>query len=153
MDSYTIKDMKKIMILIIPILVCACQNSIQDKILKNIKKNGKGDSCLVKMVDITSFDWDKMYVFSENSSLEEVNQQLGFEYPYFKDIAKRLIFVKSKKVVYHEEEYPDPEKKSKLEFVFGNDTTKVMAFTRKTAVFSVKKNNLYDWIYYDLKPF
>jgi len=144
--------MKKIIILILTFLVCSCQSSIQDKILSNIKKNGQRDSCVLKIVDITSFDWDKMYVFSKNSGLEEVNQQLGFEYPYFEDIAKRLIFTKSKKVVYHEEEYPDPEKKSKLEFIFANDTTKVMEFTRKTAVFSVKKKTFFGWNYYVLKP-
>jgi hypothetical protein len=152
MDSNTIKIMKKLMILILPFLVYSCQNSIQDKIVNDIKKNGQEDSCVVKMVNITSFDWDKMYIFRKNSGLEEVNQQLGFEYPYFEDIAKRIIFTKSKKVVYHEEEYPDPDKKSKLEFTFGNDTTKVMVFTKKTAIFSAKKKEFYGWIYYELKP-
>ena len=152
MDSNTIKIMRKLMILILPFLVYSCQNSIQDKIVDNIKKNVQGDSCVVKMVNITSFNWDKMYVFSENSGLEDVNKQLGFEYPYFEDIAKRIIFTKSKKVVYHEEEYPDPEKKSKLEFILGNDTTKVMMFTKRTAVFTTKKKIFFGWIYYELKP-
>lgn len=104
------------------------------------------------MVNITSFDWDKMYVFRDNSGLEEVNKQLGFEYPYFEDIAKRIIFTKSKKVIYHEEEYPDPDKKSKLEFIFRNDTIKTMVFTRETATFSAKRKGLFGWIYYELKP-
>jgi len=144
--------MKNLLITIILILAYSCQNSIQDKIVSNIQKNGQGDSSILKIVDITSFDWDKMYVFCENSGLEEVNQQLGFEYPYFEDIAKRIIFTKTKKVVYHEEEYPDPEKKSKLEFILGKDTTKVMAFTRRTAVFTAKKKIFFGWIYYELKP-
>lgn len=144
--------MRKLMILILPFLVYSCQNSIQDKIVDNIKKSGQGDSCIVKMVNITSFDWDKMYVFRENSGLEEVNKQLGFQYPYFEDIAKRIIFTKSRKVVYHEEEYPDPDKKSKLEFILGNDTTKAMVFTKKTAIFSAKRKNFFGWIYYELKP-
>jgi len=152
MDSNTIKSIRKLMILIFPFLVYSCQNSIQDKIVDNIKKNVQGDSCVVKMVNITSFNWDKMYVFSENSGLEDVNKQLGFEYPYFEDIAKRIIFTKSKKVVYHEEEFPDPDKKSKLEFILGNGTTKAMVFTRETAIFSAKKKDFFGWIYYELKP-
>ena len=144
--------MKKIIILILPFLVCSCQNSIQDKILSSFKENGQKDSCVIKILDITSFDWDKMYVFCTNSGLQEVNQQLGFQYPYFEDIAKRIIFTKSKKVVYHEEEYPDPEKKSKLEFILGNDTIKVMVFTRKNAIFYAKRKDFFGWIYYELKP-
>jgi hypothetical protein len=152
MESNTIKSMRKLMILILAFLVYSCQNSIQDNIVNNIQKNEHKDSCVVKIVNITPFDWDKMYVFCKNSGLEEVNQQLGFEYPYFEDIAKRIIFTKSKKVVYHEEEYPDPDKKNKLEFTFGNDTTNVMVFTKKTAIFSAKKKEFCGWIYYELKP-
>lgn len=152
MDSKTIKSMRKLTILIFSFLVYSCQNSIKDRIVDNIEKSGQEDSCIVKMVNITSFDWDKMYVFRDNSGLEEVNKQLGFEYPYFEDIAKRIIFTKSKKVIYHEEEYPDPDKKSKLEFIFRNDTIKTMVFTRETATFSSKRKELFGWIYYELKP-
>lgn len=140
------------MVLFLLFLVYSCQKTIQDKIIDNIKKNERGDSCVVKIINITPFDWDKMYVFRENCSLEEVNKKLGFEYPYFEDVAKRIVFIKSRKVVYHEEECSDPDKKSKLEFIFGNDTTKVIVLTRESAIFSVKRKNIFGWIYYELKP-
>jgi len=125
---------------------------MQDKIIDNIEKNERGDSCVVKIINITSFDWDEMYVFREDCSLEEVNKQLGFKYPYFEDVARRIVFIKSRKVVYHEEESPDPDKKSKLEFILGNDTRKVIVLTRESAIFSVKRKDLFGWIYYELKP-
>jgi hypothetical protein len=144
--------MKKSILILFSIFICSCQHSIQDKIINAIQQNEKKDSCVVTIANITSFDWDKMYVFVKNSGIEDVNKQLGFTYPYYEDNAKRIIFLKSKKIVYHEEEYPDPDKKSKLVFLPKCDTVNVMVFTKRTAIFCAKKKDFCGWIYYELKP-
>lgn len=52
------------------------------------------------MSSLTPFDWDKMYVFSPSVHMEELDKYLGFHYPYFDDVANRMIFTKSNKIFY-----------------------------------------------------
>jgi len=144
--------MKKTIVIFLTILLCSCQPSIRDKIVHTIKKQGQVDSCEIKMTDITSFDWDTMYVFGTSADLLYINQHLRFEYPYFDDIADRIIFTKSKKIVYHEEEYPDPEKKKLLIFSFEDGKNKMMSFTPNTAIFKAKKIDFYGNSFYELTP-
>lgn len=80
-----------------------------------------------------------MYVFSEEVTLDKINKELGLNYPYFEDIAKRIIFVKSNEVVYHEDKFPYPNSKpDKINFKLS-DTFNFMIFTKKNAIFKVKK--------------
>ncbi len=146
--------MKKILLIIIASIISSCNSSMQDKIINNIQKSCQKDSCIVKMSAITPFDWEKMYVFREGADLQEINKQLGFNYPYFKDVAKRLIFIKSNKIIYHEDEFPYPDKKpvNKIFFIFRNDSIKSMSFTKESAVFYVSRQSSGKFFNYILTP-
>ena len=41
--------------------------------------------CVIDMGNIVKTPWEKMYVFKESASLEQINQILGFQYKYFED--------------------------------------------------------------------
>lgn len=96
---------------------------------------------MVSLKDIVVEDWDYVLISTESLSLENLNNQLGFEYPYFTDIAKRIIFVKGDKIVYHEDEFPNPEqvKKGKVSFDIGSNS--FMKIERDKAIFKVVKEN------------
>jgi hypothetical protein len=143
---------RKLLIILIPFLVLSCQSTIQDKFISHFQDHKVKDSCYVKMTDFTNFDWDSLYVFIGYTSLEEINERLGFEYPYFIDIAQRLIFIKSNKVVYHEEYYPDPEIPMKLYFTFGPDTDRCKIFTRESDSFMIEKLDFVGSIFYQVRP-
>lgn len=144
--------MKKSILIILSIFICSCQSSIQDKIIDEIQQSRHKDSCIIKMTNITSFDWDTMYFFGTNADLSYINKRLGFNYPYFDDIANRIVFVKSKKIVYHDDKFTYPEKKDLVVFSFEDGKTKFMSFTPKTAIFIAKKIDFYGDSFYELSP-
>lgn len=136
-------------------LLFGCQENIQRRIVSYIeKKCDKTDTCLIKINSITTFKWDKMYIFDESVTLEEVNKVLGFNYEYFVDIARRIIFTRGNKVIYHEDDYPSPDKKSANEiyFNFKNDTLHYEVFRINEDVFKVKRKSMGNTLYYELTP-
>ena len=62
--------------------------------------------CQFYMEEFINVQWDKVYIFKEEASLEYINEKMGFAYPFFIDIARRIIFVKNDTIVYHEDIYP-----------------------------------------------
>ena len=125
-------------------MVClmSCEKSIKQKIAMNVEKKCSGfDSCIFNMKEITDFNWDKLYLFKEGTSLEDINKALGFNYPYFTDIANRIIFVKDHTIAYHEDEFIDPEAKPKsnVSFDIYNDTVPYYVFNLNNAIFHVRK--------------
>ena len=144
--------MKRITPILLAICLCSCQRSIKDKILVSVQENYKKDSCVISMKDFTPFEWDKMYIFCNYSGIEEVNDALEMDYPYFVDLVKQIIFMKSGKIVCHEEDYGDPDDIEYLKFLPPNKEDEVMVFTKSTALFKVKRYRSYDIICYDLIP-
>ena len=105
------------------------------------------------MKAIVNEQWDKMYVFKESASLEKINQVIGFNYPYFEDVAKRIIFTKSGKVVFHEDEFPGVESAKNGELVFNiGDTIDYKIFLPSEAIFNVQKVDFSKGSYYELTP-
>ncbi len=147
--------MKNIYIFLSIIMIAGCQSSIQKKIVYNIKLNCKNpDTCVLNIENVTNFKWDKLYIFNEDVHLEELNKVLGFNYEYFKDIARRIIFTRGNKVVYHEDDYPYPEEKFKGKVIFdlGFDTVKYAIFTNNEAIFKIHRKKIEGFEYYELTP-
>ncbi len=105
------------------------------------------------MKDLVNVAWDKMYVFKEGVSLEQINQVLGFKYNYFEDIAKRIIFVKGKEVVLHEDEFPGVESAKNGELIFKiGDNVMFKSYSPDEAIFNVQKIEFSKGNYYELTP-
>ena len=133
---------------------CSQMETSNSIIAKKIEKecNGK-DTCKINMQATVNEQWDKMYVFKESASLERINQVIGFTYPYFEDIAKRIIFTRAGKVVFHEDEFPGVESAKNGEVVFNiGDTSDYKIFLPGEAIFNVHKVDFDKSSYYELTP-
>jgi hypothetical protein len=122
----TLNKIKTHFITVIMIMsLSGCSKSISEKIIDRIEHQFKNSKeCIIEVKDITHFDWDKMYVFYESATVEEMENALGFKYDNLNGGTRHLIFTRKNKVVYHEEDYPDPSKPSygKVIFMYWDNT-------------------------------
>ena len=135
--------MKKYIIIIVLLFLVSCNQTSDSEIGKKISEKCNEKNCVINMAEIVSGDWDYMYVFQLGMSQAQIDSKLGFEYPFFEDIASRVIFVKNNKVVYHEDEFPNPEKIKKGELYFESGNVNYLKISREKAIFSVTKENGY----------
>ena len=147
--------MKKFIgILFLLYLVTSCKENINSysMIAKKIEKEcNETQSCKINIKDLVNIAWDKMYVFKEGVSLEQINQVIGFEYTYFEDIAKRIIFVKGKEVVLHEDEFPGVESAKNGELIFNiGDSVMFKGYSPDEAIFNVQKIEFSKGSYFEL---
>lgn len=137
--------MKRILIILVVFMIYSCSNTSDSKISRKLQNTcaEQGSNCIISLNEIITEDWDYVLISTESFSLEDLNNQLGFEYPYFTDIGKRIIFVKGNKVVYYEDEFPDPEQIKKGEVYFDMGNNNFMKIERDKAIFKVVKENNY----------
>lgn len=132
--------------LILSIIATSCKdNSIAAKIYNEC---GKQDTCIRLVKDVTNFKWDKVFIFSVGTGLEEIEKVIGVPYREWQDVGDRIIFIDIEKVVYHEEYFPYPEQfENGTTFFELNETPYIGQY--QTATFSVtkrKKENK-EWYY------
>lgn len=81
---------------------CSKRNSL-DNIIANEWEKCKGDTnCIINFANLMNFEWDTMCFYSGACSLEDINNDLGFELKGFTDTGDRIIFLNKKKIVYQE---------------------------------------------------
>jgi hypothetical protein len=122
------------------VLLQSCKNSNCSRIVEKLSDFCPWQSvdCFVRLEDVVQKDWDYVFIASETLSLEEINKHLGFKYPYFEDIGKKIIFVKENKVVYYEDFFPYVDKKRSCELLFEfKDDRFYIKMKREDAVFKV----------------
>lgn len=133
--------MKNIFYVTFLILFISCNETSNSEISQKIDKECIDMNCEINMSSVIPEDWDYLYVFKVDTSLEEINNQLGFKYPYFEDLATRIVFVKNNTIVYHEDEFPNPEKVKKGELIFDIGDTNFVKVEREKAIFLVFKED------------
>lgn len=142
-------------ILLIALLFsCSQMDTSNSTIAKKIDKecNGK-ETCKINMQAICNEQLDQMYFFYREFFTGK-NQIIGFNYPYFEDVAKRIIFTRAGKVVYHEDEFPGVESAKNTELVYNiSDTSDYRNFLPSEAIFNVHKVEFNKGSYYELTPF
>ncbi|SMO60468.1 hypothetical protein [Melghirimyces algeriensis] len=97
-------------------ILVACGNSLtqpslesdlEDAVLKLEKSKGGGQgNGILRMNYVTRFSWDQLFIFGPGTSLDKMEQALGFEWPDGEALAADLkegedllVFVKEDKVV------------------------------------------------------
>jgi hypothetical protein len=121
-------------------LLTACQSSFESKIREKIISDSKTHyKVIFSLKDLTNFDWDKFYVFESSCNQKDINDGLGFEYPYYKASSRILVFLKNDKIMYHEEN-PQNEEGSKLLFAHP-DSTKYFRCTLGNSYFRVEEKS------------
>lgn len=146
--------MKNLILIVVSFffIMTSCNNNRANLFDEIDAKYKNGDT--FRMQDVTNFEWDSMYVFDGGCELPYINGILGFDYIYYNDIADRIIFVKDKKVIYHEDKFPNPSPTEGeiLSFSISNDSIRYLCFNIDNAVFKAEKEKYKNVYYISLKP-
>lgn len=58
--------------------------------------------CVVDFGDITDQEWDRIFFFRFDATLEEVLQTLGVEWYAYEEFSRKIILMKDGQIVYSE---------------------------------------------------
>ena len=107
--------------------------------------------CVVRITDLTEFDWDEMYVFDSGYTTEGIEKALGTKISTNNDAKRKIVFLKNKRIVLYEELKKNIEHYVDKEVVFKHDTqTNYDLFTPETAIFVATKHESGAGRYYQL---
>jgi hypothetical protein len=147
---------REILISIVIIFIFAsCQEDLKENIIRKIEKDCNQDSLsTISIKSIARFKWDKMYIFNASVPLEQMNTVLGFNYPYFHDIADIIIFTLHNKIVYHIDDYPNPDESSNRTFFFmpKDSQLQYQVFNPNNANFISHRIKIDQDVFYRLEP-
>ena len=116
---------------------CSRSGAIERRIGEHIDACQSDSPCMVRIQELTTFEWDRMYVFSYGVSHPYVESALGTRFPDYVEFKRRLVFLKGGSIVHREEEPTDIERMVDGEVSFaGLDTQPShLSFTPSDAVF------------------
>ncbi len=135
---------------------CTPKGEVETAIVKKIK-DCEGKECRIKLSELTSFQWDSVYLFTPSASGEDIDTIVGTHYKEYeyKVPGQTILFVKDKKLV-HAENLPfSPEDRNYHEVIFGfTDNAAYQIYTPKNAIFLVEiENEVFDYYFlHPLKP-
>lgn len=101
--------MKKQQIIFIFIILSSlgCKMSVEKEILQQLKRDdfSKRKEHTLLMNEITNFEWEKMYIFSNWTSADSIKTAINLEYngEGVPDSYSRIIFVNGNKIIYQED--------------------------------------------------
>jgi hypothetical protein len=116
---------------------CSDSKDFDDIISNEWEKCQKSGNDTIDLANAMPFEWDTMCFYSGAISLEEINQDLGFEFEGFTDIGDRVIFLHKSKVVYHKEWFNKPSEPDEGT-VFETDLKK-FRISKHDSKFKIKK--------------
>ena len=76
-------------------------NSIEDRI-KNSINDCSNSNWTIDITKLTDFKWDKMYVFHIATGPDEISGAIEFNYPYYEEFSRSIVFVNKGKIVHYE---------------------------------------------------
>jgi hypothetical protein len=132
---------------VIIVLVSGCRKNLQQRIINHFEKYNRAGFCEISINDLTSFEWDKMYVFGSSANNEFISCTIGFEYSGKKipDGFRRLIFSWGTKEIYEEDYKPRSLLNSVFDFNIINDSIlkiRSYSFSPGDAFFAIKKEKI-----------
>lgn len=147
-----------VLILILILVYRSLRNDykLSDKIVKVIESNTDNSNVsLIRVKDITDFEWDKMVIFDLGTSNAEISEALGFKYKDTIDLMSGMIFVLKNKIVYQERIPYNPERQSKLNIIVNQDpkNTSCRTLLPEYAILEGLKEEIDGKFYYEIIPF
>lgn len=143
----------RVLYIFLPIVFYSCSRefSVKDDLLKTYNRK---DSSIVKMNEITPFEWDTLYIFDDRATEYLINNKLQIPLNNFHEFSHKMIFMKDGKIVHFEEEdyYPSERPSNTLYFDLYDYKTKYMKFTPESAVFKFYLTRVDEGTFYDLEP-
>jgi hypothetical protein len=142
--------------LLLLVVLAGCKNSFQHKLAERIKQKCGTQpkaGCAINLKDVTTFKWDRMYLFGSWTTSDSIASKIGFKYDSDDtyDDTQRILFTDGNKVVFEEDiDYLNGDK----EILF--DTTDDTLFQSKSyytsseAIFDAIKNDDKEFAEYSL---
>ncbi len=128
------------------------KKTVEDKIVSHIEKSCKEFPCIIRIKEITDFNWDKMYVFDYSADVGEIEKVVGVYIPNTTRLTRKIIFTENGKVVSYDELPTNIENIVNNEIVFDNIRDySYKIYTIENAVFEAQKYLSGDNTYYKLK--
>jgi hypothetical protein len=132
---------------VINVLTIGCRKNLQQRIISHFEKYNRAGFCEIYINDLTSFEWEKMYVFGSSANNEFISCTIGFEYLGKKISAgsRRIIFSWGNKEIYEEDYKPRSLLSSVFDFGFINDSVlniRSYSFSLEDAFFVIKKEKI-----------
>ncbi len=139
----------------VTLIFSSCSNkrsNIEAKIADKIKNGcNENSECTINVKELTDFNWDKMYVFKYNASLEDVNKAVGANAGKYTEFMRRIIFTLNNKVVFNEEQPTNIEGLTEGEIVFDiPDSLTYKSYNANAAIFLSRTRESNNTTYYEL---
>ena len=134
-------------LVVIIILTTGCRKNLQQRIIDHYEKFNQAGVCTISIDDLTSFEWDKMYVFGSSANSEFISCTIGFEYSGKKiqNGSRRIIFSWGSREIYEEDYRPRSYLSSVFDFSIINDSIlniRSYSFSLEDAFFIIKKEKI-----------
>ena len=146
--------MKKTLALTSPLLLllsCFQQGTVEQRIGAQVLNCAPSTPCIVRIRELTDFQWDQMHVFDYGASLDEIQKTLGTDYSDFVEFRRRMVFLQDGRIVHREDEPTDIERPVNGEVSFAELAQPLHAsYTPETAVFRAEKKTVNGGVYYSL---
>jgi hypothetical protein len=134
------------------LLGCSRSGAVERQIGNRVNSCVPSAPCIVKIKDVTDFQWDQLHVFEYGASLDEIRKFLGTDYPDYVEFKRRLVFLKDGRIIHREDEPTDVERPVNGEVSFAESHTNPhWSFTPETAVFRAEKKTFNGGVYYALR--
>ena len=134
------------------LLLCGCSKRLEESIAQRIDETCKSsEPCVLRIKDLTHFEWDKMYVFEYSAELYDIETALGTSFPDFVQFRRRMVFLKGGRIVYREDEPTDIERILDGQVVFDIPDAEVYRVYGPDAEFLATKRKVDERTYYALE--
>lgn len=147
--------MKRLLLIGLMLLaVSGCgANNIETRIAGRVRAQCETPNpCIVRISDLTDFQWDEMYVFLYSASVDQMEQVLGAPVTEKDEFSRKVVFRWQGKVVRYEELPTDVSNLVDGEVVFDvADREYYKLYSVDSAVFRVEKKEFSNGIYYELR--
>jgi hypothetical protein len=133
------------------ILCCTGSRKFEVKMVTAIAKNCQDpEHCALRLRDVTNFEWDRMFAFGYGAREYEIERILGTKYRWGGEFQRKIVFMKGKEIVFHEEEPTDIERPLKDEVVFDFAQNSNYGVYSHDVTFKVSKKWSENGIFYEL---
>ena len=96
--------MKIFFLMFFSTILFSCRyQTVENKIVSHIETTCKQLPCVVRIREVTDFDWDKMYVFDTGFDGNEIKTVVGTYIPEKTALTRKLVFTRDGKVVHYDE--------------------------------------------------
>jgi len=121
------------------LLLCGCHHTgrVETKIVALIHECPAITTCQISLRSATSFDFDSMYAFDDNSDAQDRARILRIKDEGFEEMTRQLVFLKAGKIVHQENEPTNFEGIVKNQVVFDSADRQNFEVFSCDAVFSV----------------